>query len=309
MINKHEFNELNYEHLTEYNHFNNNYKCKPICSRGPNCGSFLRMAKKSQLYFDGKLSNFFTSMIVNNINVNGNNTDEKEIDETDCYNFEDECHLLLYRHPPRDNRQCQLSKNMKHLIINSDIGQLETFTPLMKWLDRLIKTKPIKSLIQEVITNGFEKDLCLNGKDYRDKHYSILTIVNKKYDCKTHKRLGQPLDRAQLLSLILYTDCECNFDLCASQRTNDFIKWVRFDQQLHSAIRTLNYCESYIKCKNLQLFSGLEGVQCNKNEVLTCYFPTYMSTSTIKDVSLRFAKNNGMFFFHVAKNDIDEVEL
>ena len=42
------------------------------------------------------------------------------------------------------------------------------------------------------------------------------------------------------------------------------------------------------------LYSGLNKVQLNEQQLNFCYFPTYVSTSHNKEISLQFAKHNGM---------------
>ena len=52
-------------------------------------------------------------------------------------------------------------------------------------------------------------------------------------DSVYHKKLGQPLNRGQMMALILYTSGDCNYDMCKSQREGDYTKWVVFDSLLH----------------------------------------------------------------------------
>ena len=44
------------------------------------------------------------------------------------------------------------------------------------------------------------------------------------------------LTRAQMLALVLYTGCDCNYDLCAAERGGDFTKWKWFSKLLDEAI-------------------------------------------------------------------------
>eukprot|EP01083_Nonionella_stella_P163354 537403_1 len=83
----------------------------------------------------------------------------------------------------------------------------------------------LPALMEEAIANGFVSDLCLGcgvNDDYDEcKHgeeHSILRVVDQKMNGHRHKLMDKPLDRAEMLSLILYTGCACNYSLCASQR-------------------------------------------------------------------------------------------
>ena len=45
---------------------------------------------------------------------------------------------------------------------------------------------------------------------------------------------------------------------------------------------------------NYKLYTGISGAQLSTHQLDISYFPTYISTSWVKDVSLIFMKNNGM---------------
>eukprot|EP01084_Bolivina_argentea_P104696 187458_1 len=94
--------------------------------------------------------------------------------------------------------------------------------------------------MKEVIDNGFKSDLCLTDEDEKNDTYSLITIVNQKLQCMRHKRMGSPLNKAEMLSLLLYTGGECNFDLCKTQRNGDYKKWKWFDYCLYNAIHKLS---------------------------------------------------------------------
>eukprot|EP01084_Bolivina_argentea_P017223 32173_1 len=102
--------------------------------------------------------------------------------------------------------------------------------------------------------------------------------------------MDRPLDRGCMLSLILYTGCDCNYDLCASQRNDDYKKWKWFDHCLWNAIQQLGDKET----GSYKLFTGLNKVKLDKKEIKKGYFPSYTSTSWIKEVSLRFMNGDGM---------------
>ena len=161
----------------------------------------------------------------------------------------------------------------------------------------------VDELICEVINNGFEQDLCLNSNDFKNKQYSLLSVVNAKLQSKIYKMnylntFGCWYGRKYMLSLLLYTGCNCNYDLCKSQRNGDYDKWPHFDACLYNAIKIMSQSENYSTLSNdmpFHLYSGLRQVQLkNQNKIDAFYFPTYISTSYNKFVSKEFAQNNGM---------------
>eukprot|EP00483_Globobulimina_turgida_P013467 UN13491 len=146
--------------------------------------------------------------------------------------------------------------------------------------------------MEEVVSNGFKSDLCLNEEDEKENNYSILSIVDDKMKCARHKAMGCFLSRAQMLSLILYTGRECNYDLCSTQRSGDYLKWKWFDYCLHSAIRVLSRTES----GDFSVYSGLNNVKLDTKFKEFCFFKTYVSTSWSKNVAKSFMNGNRMIF-------------
>ena len=61
---------------------------------------------------------------------------------------------------------------------------------------------------------------------------------------------------------------------------------------MYSAISALSDIEEY--GKDLILYCGLHKVQLSTKEINLCYFPTYVSASYNKAISMQFAQNNGM---------------
>ena len=140
----------------------------------------------------------------------------------------------------------------------------------------------LTALIDEVISNGFRSDLCLScSSNKKCKHnihkskYSILNIVDHKMNCERHLAMNSPLNRGNMLALILYTGCDCNYDLCSSQRNGDYDKWKWFDYCLYGGIKKLSLEEE----GRYEVYSGLRGVQMDTKVVTNGYFVTYVSTS------------------------------
>jgi hypothetical protein len=117
--------------------------------------------------------------------------------------------------------------------------------------------------------------------------------VNDKINSHQHQLLGSPLNRAEMLALILYTGCECNWYLCLSQRNKDFHTWKWFDYNLFYAIDKLHAVES----GKYQIYTGIKNVNL-KQEMIEGYFVTYVSTSWKRNVAEEY--------MHV-KNDIEVI--
>eukprot|EP01083_Nonionella_stella_P246949 856776_1 len=100
-----------------------------------------------------------------------------------------------------------------------------------------------------------------------------------------------------MLSLILYTGCECNYDLCASQRDGDYSKWKWFDHCLYEAIRRLSQRER--GC--FSVYSGLNNVKLPTKSVKCGYFKTYVSTAWNKDVAQAFMGNDKGMIINIDK--------
>eukprot|EP01083_Nonionella_stella_P133551 406029_1 len=181
-----QLNQENLDHLDEHSHFKNEYEQKPECKQGQQCKPFIRLE-------------------------NGGN------------GIADRCHLKLFRHPPR-TRNIELAKNIKSFIFNK---QKKANHALHKpsndrgdWKHHTMLRGFLKLLIDEVICNGYKRDLCMKcSNNYGCKHdvydsnnqYSILKVVDEKMKHHRHKLMGQPLNKGQMLAIVLYTGCDCNY--------------------------------------------------------------------------------------------------
>ncbi len=143
-----------------------------------------------------------------------------------------------------------------------------------------------------MIRNGFITDLLcklplparIDLKNLKEKDldlFPIMRIVENKMEHPIHKKMGQPLKgihmRHAMLSLILYTGCDSSYDLCASQRAGDYMKWKFFDASLWGAIDVLSEFEEF----EYPLFSGLANVVFPKNTERGL-FATFLSASRSK---------------------------
>ena len=215
-------------------------------------------------------------------------------------NVSDLCHMKLYRHPPR-SRRVYLAENVRAMIVNQEKRNLprdDTSSWTHSWhmhedeAERNRKFEQgwhigrdnLQLLLAEVRKNGFASDLVLeNGS-------SILGIVNKKIKHPRHFAMGSPLSDVGMLALVLYTGCDCNYDLCKSQRSGDYQKWKYFDRFLGQAIKTLSYRER----GSFAVFTALDKVMLENEEIECGWFPTYVSTSWLEPVAMDFVRNTGM---------------
>lgn len=163
--------------------------------------------------------------------------------------------------------------------------------------------KILNLLIGEVLTNGYENDLLPYDDDDESNHYGkyrIFEILQKKMDHRQHKKMGYPLQEYEMLSIILYTRCDCNYDMTRSQLENDFDKWVVFDFCLASAIDTLSIHENYANSTNI--YSGGCGIQIDEktgfaqSDIVDVFFKSYQSFSLDIQVAKEFSGSDGVIF-------------
>eukprot|EP01084_Bolivina_argentea_P064034 116802_1 len=293
MKQNYEFTQDNLDHMNLYIHFDDEFEHKPPCKYGQECKAYIRCEQGQDR---------------NRIN--------------------DKCHMKIFRHPPR-TRKIKLAQDVNPLIVSkSPMQNYLLYKPTsldaqkygLKLMAALQKKNSIftgdgmiisggwqhdpqqeegylAALINEVIANGYGNDLCLNcGENDECKHdvysseYSILYIVYDKLKCHRHKVMGTPLTQDLILALILYTGCECNYDLCSTQRNGDFDKWKWFDLLLWTAIYKLSIIESGA----FKVYSGLNAVKMSGKHMDNGYFITYTSTSWNQKVAKRFMQDKGM---------------
>ena len=260
-----EYNQQNLDHLQQYRHHENSYENKPECKYGDECQVYIRSE---------------TGRDMNSIN--------------------DKCHMTIYRHPPRTRSRLKLEQNIHSLIINkqtADNHPLHNPTHTRNpYNEEFVRDGWLQELLSEVRENGFGYDLCLScSKGDNDCIHgydrSIMKIVDEKMKSIRHKVMTSPLNRGQMLALVLYTGCDCNYDLCASQRSGNYSKWKFFDLCLYEAIKELSIHEK----GQYPVYSGLNGVKMDTKFVRRGFFVTYVSTSWRKEVSEMFmGKDKGM---------------
>ncbi len=115
--------------------------------------------------------------------------------------------MQLYSHPPR-NRRIKLPEGFNPLSF-SKYAYSDTRLHKPSSAERDLENQKdgyLSELIDEVLENGFEKDITLNPFLSFDRNSnSILKIVDDKLEHPRHISLGKPLNRAEMLALILYS--------------------------------------------------------------------------------------------------------
>eukprot|EP01084_Bolivina_argentea_P115816 205886_1 len=255
------WNEENFNHLDEHMHFEDKGS-QPECKYASNCKSYKKM-------------------IIGQLNLS------------------DRCHCKIYRHPPR-SAHIALSKDIHPFTyVNSEqkTNILTIYNPLNEFKDTSevnpieASTYTLNALITEVVNNGYKKDLCLDKEeDFKNDNYTLMNIVKEKMNHQRHKMMGSPLQEYHILALLLYTGCDCNHDLCLTQRNGDYNKWKVFDFCLNAAIHRLCLFER----GRFKVYSGVCGVKFDTKQMNMIYLPTFTSTTWKKEVAKMFVGAEGV---------------
>eukprot|EP01083_Nonionella_stella_P084648 234370_1 len=261
MIKDYLWNEENLNHLFEHTHFEDDNR-KTECRYKQNCAFYQKM-------------------------IGGE------------YGLKERCHCKLYRHPPRYDR-ITLKKEV-HPFTYINIKKEEQKMNMLTIYDPRDECKEtgdekrskyiVNKLIEEVVRNGYEEDLCLDKeRDLKNNDHTLMNIVKEKMKHPKHKRLGCPLNECHVLALLLYTGCHCNHDLCLSQRNGDYQKWKIFDWCLNGAIHRLSTYER----GSFRVYSGVCGVKLDRKQISLGFLPTFTSTTWKKEVAQMFVGSEGV---------------
>ena len=249
MKNEYDHSKANLLHLEKYNHFSNQFEDKPPCRYASNCFAFTRLEAQNQM------------------------------------DFEDLCHVHLYRHPPRQEI-IALRSNLNALVINENEDENHPlYEPSAndkakyQWDE---ENGYLNALIEEVKRNRYEE--CLQFDDENDEKQALLSVVDEKLNCLRHKKMSSPLNRAQMLALILYTGAVINHKMCAKQRDDDYDTWKWFDYCLFHGIRLLSINET----GEFPLYAGLKRTMLDKKFVDGAFFKTYQSSAWKLEVAMEF---------------------
>ncbi len=206
--------------------------------------------------------------------------------ESGTHRIEDLCHVQLFRHTPRSaHRILKFEKYINAFIINTNWSDnypiyKPTATDKQKYFWNA-KDGFLNALLGEMERNGFKSDIT---------NENILSIVEDRLQCLRHKAMGSPLNKCQMMALVLYTWSDCNYELCLSQRKGEYLKWKWFDFCLYFAIFNLSQNET----GNYMLFSGLSNVKLDSKEVQNGYFVSYTSATWMRHIAMEFVNGEGM---------------
>ena len=135
-------------------------------------------------------------------------------------------------------------------------------------------------LISEVIRNGYEKDLCTKTTHFEatpPKH-SLIATIGTKMKVQRHKEMRSPLNRCELLAILLYTAGKCTYDLAYSQRNGNYQKWFYLDLCFYNAIVKLHKRET----GSFPCYSGLKNVRMPSSSTEDTFHLTYQLHTTIE---------------------------
>lgn len=298
MKQKYTFVQEYYDHLNKYRHFHNEYEEKPICKYGDECKSYIR----SEQGVDEDRIDDKCHMKLYRHPPRTRHIKLAENIKSWTMNHDWDQNHGLYTPNDKDIQKYHMHPNRYGIYINAQDEK-------DGWLE---------ALMDEVIHNGYKYDLCMKcakhdecKHDITDKQneHSILQVVNEKMNHQRHILVGSPLTRDEMLGLVLYTGldflvhsqicksleilyaiyigCDCNYDLCAAQRSGEYHKWKWFDYCLYWGIDKLSFKEK----GEFKVYTGLSGVKL-REKMSSGYFVTYVSTSWRKEVSKAFMKGN-----------------
>ena len=124
------------------------------------------------------------------------------------------------------------------------------------------------------------------------KIYKIFNTLKSKMMHSRHKRMGYPLYYHEMLSIILYCNGDCNYDLCESQRSNNAMKkWPYLHCILNETIKKLSQFEVHYE----NIYTGICGIfyELNNHMRMVC-FKSNVSFTTDLNVAKQFRSNDGI---------------
>lgn len=137
-----------------------------------------------------------------------------------------------------------------------------------------------EALQVEVQKNGCGKQLMTkDGKD-------LVSIARSYREHPFHVAIGKPLNDGELLALVLYTGCDCTYDLTACLLSEDYETWSVFDFTLCMAIGILSW---HFRSSEVPLYTGLANVYLDSDRMLSGnesgFLRCHTSTSPMKEVA------------------------
>eukprot|EP01084_Bolivina_argentea_P314338 544456_1 len=238
-----------------------------------------RMCKKAlcKIYADMRDNDIFNEEYLAHLSEYKHPIDEecKFADECEAFkrlqsesnDLKDRCHVMIFTHPPRQYpprfqngessfdlhdhfaQNAQFQNGASSFDLHDHFAQN---APLYYPKDEESKFNKcngyLRLLMQEMTQNGYKHvEMHVNAR--------MMNEVEVKLKCERHKLMGSPLNRAEMLSLLLCTNAqEVYKDLGKSQRDGDYTKWKWFDYCLHKAISKLSKREH----GSYKIYTGLK---------------------------------------------------
>jgi hypothetical protein len=148
----------------------------------------------------------------------------------------------------------------------------------------------LEALLAEVRRNGCGHQLVTpDGQD-------LVSIARNYREHPFHVSIGKPLNDGELLALLLYTGCDCNYDLTRCLLSDDYETWCVFDFTLSMAIGILSWHSS---ASEVPLYTGLADAYVDSRFVDPCgnegvFLKCHMSMSTKREVAEQFRGDKGL---------------
>jgi len=138
-------------------------------------------------------------------------------------------------------------------------------------------------------THGCHQLATSDGQD-------LVSIARNYREHPFHVSIGKPLNDGELLALLLYTGCDCNYDLTRCLLSDDYETWCVFDFTLSTAIGILSWHSS---ASEVPLYTGLADAYVDSRFVDPCgnegvFLKCHMSTSTKREVAEQFRGDKGL---------------
>ena len=118
------------------------------------------------------------------------------------------------------------------------------------------KADRIDALLEEVHRNGCAEQLTTPSGE------ALQEIARSYRNHPYHASMDMPLNDGELLSLVLYTGCDCNYAMTHCLLNGDLETWKVFDFTLSMAIGILS---CHTRCQDVPLYThGITRCSCTK---------------------------------------------
>ena len=116
-------------------------------------------------------------------------------------------------------------------------------------------------------------------------------IISSSTKIKTYQTIRMRITiyymnpRDKMLALVLYTGCDCNYDLCSSQRNGDYNKWTPDKANLTQApwLETIDFVVFKDKREKRRLLSRIDIDKVQLEDIEIDYIIDFLNTLTDKN--------------------------